>query len=440
MIRKMIMVAFLISYGSNAQTFNKAKLDSLFMLIEANTKGMGSFSISKEGKEIYQKSIGYSDVVNKAKNNKTTKYRIGSITKTFTAVVIIKLVEEGKLNFGTTLNTYFPKLPNANKITIENLLRHQSGLFNITEQENFGSWIVTPKSREQMLERFIKNGTVFEPGEETKYSNTNFILLSYIAEDIENKSFAKILESRIINPLKLQRTEYGKKINPKNNEALSYFEEDSEWKLVETQTDMSGPMGAGAIVSTASELNIFYDSLFSGKLVSDTSLAQMTDTSTGMGMGLDGNVLHGKQIYGHDGGIDGFQSLSIYIPDEKLAATYIANGVVMSPKSCILTALKLYFGIDNKLPEFKPALALKTEELDTYLGVYKGDTFPFEIKVTIEDAALTVHAKNGPTFPLEAYDKDKFRSDPYEVKMELFPNQNKMILDFRGKRSEFVRK
>ncbi|WP_074409323.1 MULTISPECIES: serine hydrolase domain-containing protein [Aquimarina] len=439
MIKKIIMIAFLVSYGSNAQTFNKAKLDSLFMLIETNNKGMGSFSIFKEGKEIYHKSIGYSDIANTTKNNKKTKYRIGSITKTFTATIIAKLVEEGKLSFDTTLDTYFPNIPNAKKITIDNLLRHQSGLFNITEQENFASWIITPKSREQMLERFIKNGTVFEPGEETKYSNTNFILLSYIAENIEHKSFSKILESRIIKPLKLQRTEYGKKINPKNNEALPYFEEDSEWKLIKNHTDMSGPMGAGAIVSTASELNAFYESLFSGKLVSDTSLNQMTDTSTGMGMGLDDNVLHGKQIYGHNGGIDGFQSLSIYIPEEKLAVTYIANGAVMSPKSCILAALKIYFGIDNKLPEFKPALLLKTEELDTYLGVYKGDTFPFEIKITNEDAALIVHAKNGPTFSLEAYDKDKFRSEPYEVKMEFLPNQNKMILDFRNKRSEFIR-
>ncbi|PKV52071.1 CubicO group peptidase (beta-lactamase class C family) [Aquimarina sp. MAR_2010_214] len=432
------MIAFLISYGSNAQTFNKVKLDSLFMMIESNNLGMGSFSIFKEGKEIYQKSIGYSDVINKAKNNKETKYRIGSITKTFTATIITKLVEEGKLSFNTALNIYFPNIPNAKKITIENLLRHQSGLFNITEQENFASWIITPKSREQMLGRIIKNGTVFEPGKETKYSNTNFILLSYIAEDIENKSFAKILESRIIKPLKLKRTEYGKKIRSKNNEALPYFEEDSKWELIKNRTDLSGPIGAGAIVSTASELNVFFENLFSGELVSNTSLGQMMDTSTGMGMGLDGNVLYDKQIYGHDGAIDGFQSLSIYLPKEKLAVTYIANGVVMSPKNSILTALKIYFGIDNKLSE-KPALTLKPEELEIYLGVYKGGTFPFEIKVTKEDTALIIHAKNGPTFPLEAYDKDKFRSEPYEVKMEFFPNQNKMILDLKGKRSEFIR-
>jgi D-alanyl-D-alanine carboxypeptidase len=349
MIRKIIIIALLVSCGSNAQTINKTRLDSLFMLIETKNKGMGSFSISKEGKEIYHKSIGYSDIANDAKNNKTTKYRIGSITKTFTATIIAKLVEEGKLHFSTTLNTFFPKIPNAKKITIDNLLRHQSGLFNITEQENFASWIITPKSREQMLERFIKNGTIFEPGKETKYSNTNFILLSYIAEDIEHKSFSEILESRIIKPLKLQRTEYGKKINPQNNEALSYFEEDSEWQLIQNHTDMSGPMGAGAIVSTASELNVFYENLFSGKLVTEKSLAQMTDTSTRMGMGLDGNVLHDKQIYGHNGGIDGFRSLSIYMPEEKLAITYIGNGVVMSPKSCILAALKIYFGIDNNI-------------------------------------------------------------------------------------------
>ncbi|WP_299440658.1 serine hydrolase domain-containing protein [uncultured Aquimarina sp.] len=440
MIKNITCIAFLISYTITAQTFNKTKIDSLFTLLEANNQGMGSISIYKEGKQVYKNSIGYLDLENTIKANEKTKYRIGSITKTFTATMIMQLVDEKKLSLETLLSDYFPEVSNANKITIEHMLRHRSGLFNLTEDENFMKWMLVPNTRKQMMDRIVKRKVDFQPDEKTTYSNTNYLLLSYIAEEIEGKTYAEILESRIIKPLGLKRTGYGKKINTKDNEALSYVRENSKWKLVENQTDMSVPIGAGSIVSTPTELNSFYTSLFSGKLVSKASLEKMMDTSTGMGIGLGGETFFDKQAYGHNGGIDGFQSLTLYVPEDKITISYMGNGVVMSPNNCIVNVLKSYYDKEYKLPKFDGPIELKTEALDLYLGIYTSESFPFQITITKKDTVLIADAKDGPTFPLVGYTKDGFKSDRAGALLNFHPTENKMILELNGNKATFIRK
>ncbi|WP_299312023.1 serine hydrolase domain-containing protein [uncultured Aquimarina sp.] len=441
MIKKIIIVVLLMNIPTiQAQTFNKERIDSLFNLLEIHNQGMGSISIYKNGKEVYKNSIGYLDVENKIVSNSKTKYKIGSITKTFTATLIMQLVDEKKLSLGTFLVDYFPEVSNANKITIEHMLRHRSGLFNLTEDEDFMKWMLVPNTRKQMLDRIVKREVDFQPDEKTAYSNTNYLLLSYIAEEIEGKTYSEILESRIIKPLGLKRTNYGRKINTKGNEALSYVREDTQWRLVENATDMSVPVGAGAIVSTPTELNTFYDSLFSGKLVSKISLEQMIDTSTGMGIGLGGETFFDKQAYGHNGGIDGFQSLTLYVPDDKITISYIGNGVVMSPNNFIVNVLKSYYNEAYELPKFEGKIQLKTEALDVYLGVYTSESFPFQITIRKDNTVLIVEAKDGPTFPLEAYTKNGFKSDRAGALLNFNPIENKMILELNGNKVNFIKK
>jgi len=315
-----------------------SKLDLYFNSLELSKNRMLSISINSNGHEVYQKSIGFSDVSKGKRSDKLTKYRIGSISKTFTAVIIMQLIDEQKLSLNTRLNKYFPLITNAEKITIELLLRHRSGLFDITRDENFKNWIQNTQSREQMLERFVKNASIFEPDERDEYSSTNYLLLSYIVEEIEKKSFAQILESRIIEPLKLKRTAYGKKINTNNNEALSYTKEWYDWEL-EPETNMSAPSGAGALVSTPTEVNIFIQNLFSGELVSNVSLNKMVDFRHRTGMGLFKFSFRHIGGFGHAGSIDGFRSIMVYFPREKFSVTILSNGLTTSVESVLSSVL-----------------------------------------------------------------------------------------------------
>ena len=429
------LALFLLIFGINAQTFDKAKMDSLFKRIESNEKGMGSISIFKNNNEIYQNSFGFADIENKIRSSKKTKYRIGSVSKTFTATIIMQLIDEKKLSLYTKLADFYPEVPNAKKITIEQLLRHRSGLYNFTNSKDYQNWMEKPHSKSEVLKIFIENGIVFKPNEKAEYSNTNYVLLSYIAEKIEHKEYSEILKKRIIDPCRLKNTYYGGKINTAENEALSYTKIYS-WNL-STETDMSVPVGAGGIVSNSTDLNIFYNHLFNVKLVSDNSLNEMKKIVDGYGIGMF--PLFDKKGFGHTGGIDGFQSKVTYFPEDSVFIAYTSNGVAMPMNEIQLGALNIYYGKEYILPEFKLGMKLKSEDLDQYLGVYSSSSNPLKITISKDSTVLIAQATGQPSFPLEAYELHKFKFDQAMLKFEFVPKENKMILKQGGGEFELIR-
>ncbi len=228
-----------------SQNLNTSKLDSLFNVLAEKSKAIGSLAISNNGKILYRKTIGYSFISDKEKTPATTntKYRIGSISKMFTATMIFQLIQEGKIKLTTTLETFFPNLPNAKKITISNLLNHRSGLHNFTQDTGYNTWMIQPKSHDEMLAAISKHKVDFEPNEKFSYSNSNYVVLGYIIEKISKLSYAKNLAQRITSKIGLSNTFVGSKTNIKNNESLSYLFINN-WKQ-EPETDMSIPGGAG---------------------------------------------------------------------------------------------------------------------------------------------------------------------------------------------------
>lgn len=172
----------------DAQNLDNQKLDSLFTIIESNERGMGSISIFQNGKEVYQKSYGYADLENKVKENASTKFRIGSISKTFTATIITKLVENKELSLSTKLSNFYPQIKNADKITIAHLLQHRSGIANFTSVVDYMQWNTEEQTNEQIIDRIVSGGVSFEPNERFEYSNSNYALLTFIAEGISKKN------------------------------------------------------------------------------------------------------------------------------------------------------------------------------------------------------------------------------------------------------------
>jgi D-alanyl-D-alanine carboxypeptidase len=415
----------LLPFGLHAQNVNKAKLDSLFTAIESSEKGMGSISLFKDGKEVYQRSIGFADVEANVKNTGATKFRIGSVSKTFTAAIIMQMVDQKKLSLDTKLATFFPQVPNADKITIEHLLRHRSGIFNITNDPDYLNYLHKSHTEDELVAKIIAKGSVFEPGAQTQYSNSGYILLSYIAEKVDKKSFANVVRDRIVKPLKLENTYVGGKLNATRNEAKSYTRE-GRWKLA-TETDMSIPLGAGAIVSTATELNIFYTNLMEGKLVSASSLDAMKTLNDKIGMGLVQMPFHDKPGFGHMGGIDGFINMAVYMPTEKLTIAYTSNGVNVPINDIMLGATQIYLGMPYKIPAYK-LITLSAEDLAPLVGVYSSPSFPLKITITANNNVLIAQATGQPSFPLEAEDKHIFKFDRAMLTLEFKPEVNSMIL------------
>jgi D-alanyl-D-alanine carboxypeptidase len=160
------------------------KLDTYLSTLYEKDKMLGSVAVMENGQIVFQKAYGTFDpnTLDDFSVNPETVYRIGSITKTFTATMILQLVEAGKLSLDTKLNTFFPDVCNAGSITIKNMLQHRSGIFNFTDDPVFLGYMREGRSKEEMLEVFNNLDCDFEPGTQTAYSNTGFVLLGYIIE------------------------------------------------------------------------------------------------------------------------------------------------------------------------------------------------------------------------------------------------------------------
>ena len=420
--KNLIALTLLLVLGNTfAQNFNKAKLDSLFQILETKDKFMGSIAISENGKLIYTKSIGKDDIENNKKSTILSKYRIGSISKMFTSTLIFKAIEENKLTLNQTIEKYFPTIENAKKITIGNLLNHRSGIHNFTNDTEYLKYNTEPKTEKQMIEIITKGKSDFEPNSKAEYSNSNYVILSYILEKIYKKSYKEVLQSKIIKPLGLKNTYFGSKINTTSNECYSYsFSE--KWDK-ETETDMSIPIGAGAIVSNPTDLVIFIESLFNGIIISNKSLEQMKTIQEKYGMGIFQIPFYDKIGFGHTGGIDGFGSVLSYFPENKLSIALTSNGMIYENNNIMIAALSSYFNRKFEIPTFN-SIDLKTEDLDKYLGEYSSPKFPLSITVTKENTKLFAQASGQSAFPLDAVEKDKFEFTMAGIKLEFNPIQN----------------
>ena len=192
------------------------------------------------------------------------------------------------------------------------MLSHRSGLHNFTSDSLFATYVTKPESEAEMIDIFAKQKSDFEPDTKFEYSNTNFVLLGYIIEKLTGKTYAQELKTRVTSKIGLADTYYGAKTNPAKNEAYSYYYA-GQW-ISSIETDMSIPGGAGAIVSTPTDLVKFIDALFAGKLVSPASLELMKTMKDNYGMAMLSIKFNDEKGYGHTGVIDGFTSELFYFP------------------------------------------------------------------------------------------------------------------------------
>lgn len=435
-----VLLTLTVSIASS-QDLNKPKLDSLLDVLAANNQAMGSLTLSKAGKVVYSKAVGYSFISadEKIPATEKTTYRIGSITKMFTATMIFQLIEEKKLSLTTTLDKYYPEFPNSGKITIAHMVSHRSGLFNFTSDPAFPTWMTQPKTEKEMVAIMTGYPADFQPDEKFAYSNTNYLLLGYILEKITKKSYAENLKKRITAKGGLISTYYGGKSDPKKGEALSYRFAGT-WEPT-PETDISVPGGAGALLSTPADLCRFIEALFAGKLVSSASLEQMKTIKDGMGMGMFQVPFNTKRGYGHNGYIDGSASNLFYFPEDGLAVAYCSNGVVYALNDIIIGALSIYFNVPYKLPEFKAEEAppLTEQDLEKYLGVYASAQMPLKITITKDQAQLMAQATGQSAFPLKPSGKDKFKFDAAGIVIEFRPEKGELSLKQGGGNFAFTR-
>lgn len=434
-MRKIVLLFLIFCQIAFAQTFDKTKLDNYFNALEDNNKFMGSVAISKNGKIIYLKSIGYADIGNSIKATKETKYRIGSISKSFTAVLALKAVENKKLELNQTIDKWFPTIKDSEKITVKQLLNHRSGIYNFTNNSNYITWNTQSKTEKEMVEIIKAGGNNFTPDSKAEYSNSNYVLLTYILEKTFMKSYSELLQEYIIKPIDLKNTYIFGKINTRNNESKSYKFLGS-W-IEEPETDYTIPLGAGAITSTTSDLTKFADALFGEQLLTTESLEIMKTVQEGYGYGLFQIPFYNSVGFGHTGGIDGFSSVYSHFPEDNISYALTSNGTNINNNDISIAVLSAVYDKSYGIPEFTSYVP---EELDKYLGVYSSDQIPLKITITKDVNTLIAQGTGQPAFPLEAINKDIFKFDQVGAKFEFNPTKNTMILFQNGMQINFTKK
>ncbi|MEL1243181.1 serine hydrolase domain-containing protein [Flavobacterium sp. DGU11] len=420
-----------------AQTPDKTKLDQYFDALEANNKYMGSVVVSKDGKVIYSRSIGFADAEAGKKSTADSKFRIGSISKMFTASMVFKAIEEKKLSLDDKLDKFFPTVPNASKITIKNLLGHSSGINNFTNDADYTSWMTQAKTQAEMVAIIAKGKSAFEPGTSADYSNSNYVLLGFILEKVYKKPYKDLLAEKIAKPLGLKNTYYGGKINTANNEVYSYSYS-GKWEKG-PETDMSIPGGAGAVVSNPADLAKFIEGLFAGKIVSAASLEQMKTISQGYGLGMFRFPFGDKSSFGHSGGIDGFKSMLSLFPDDKITVAMTSNGSNINPNDIGITILSWVYNQPFDIPDFA-GYNHTPAELDQYAGYYESADIPLPITITKEGTTLMAQAKGQSAFPLDATAKGTFKFEMAGLEMEFNPDGKQMVLKQGGAVYRFTKK
>jgi CubicO group peptidase (beta-lactamase class C family) len=426
--------------GAHAQQLNSAKLDSLLTSLATNNKMMGSLAVSRNGQVVYSHAFGLAQLAPLVPASPATRYRMGSITKMFTAVMVFQLIEEKKLTLGTSLATFFPQLPNAKTITIDQLLSHRSGLHNLTADAAYLGYMTQPKVQAELLKIMSNYSPDFEPGAKFDYSNSNYIMLGYIVEKLGKQPYAQALQKRVVAKAGLKNTYYGGKIDPKQQEAFSYKPTGRGGWQLDTETNMSTPGGAGAVVSTPTDIDRFLEALFAGKLVSAASLGEMKTIRDGFGRGIMLMPFHGKPGYGHGGIIDGFQSLASYFPDDKLAVTLSTNAHNYALGDAMGGVLSICFNQPYKIPDFAaPAFVPAAADLARYTGTYGSPSLPLKITFTKDGTTLQAQATGQSPLLLEPVRQGVFKFDPAGIVTEFDTDKPTFTLKQDGRTFLFTK-
>ena len=335
--------------------------------------------VVKDGKTVLRKGYGIADTVGMKPMSGDAAMRLGSITKQFTAVAILMLVEEGKLALTDDITRFFPDYPTRGKtITVEHLLTHTSGIVSYTSRLDYPLTMARDVTVAQMIDSFKNEPLEFEPGTAYRYNNSGYFLLGAIIEKVSGQPYAKFLEQRIFVPLEMENTAYEGFERGKAPRAAGHSPGEKGFGH-SAALSMTQPYAAGALVSTVDDLARWDAAITQGKLLAPASWRRAFTPytlaggkSTGYGYGWEVRRLQGAQVVGHGGGINGFATYALRLPEEKVFVAVLSNadGGLANPAVVANKAAALAIG--KPFPEFKE-IALDAATLERYTGVYEVD-------------------------------------------------------------------
>lgn len=409
---------------------NAARMQRMEEVVQsyvASKQFMGTVLVARGETILLDKGYGFANLEWNIPNAPTTKFRLGSVTKQFTAASILLLEERGKLKVDDPVTKYMADAPAAwDKVTIYHLLTHTSGIPSFTGFPDYGSTEAVATTPEKLVARFRDKPLEFQPGQGWKYDNSGYVLLGYLIEKVSGESYEKFVQENIFTPLGMKDSGYD------SNSAIilrraSGYSPSAEGPVHAGYIDMTIPFSAGALYSTTEDLLRWEQGLFGGKVLSAASLQEMTtpfkhDYAFGLGV----STVKGHKLIEHGGGIEGFNTQLSYYPDDNLTVVVLGNLNGSGPGEIAPKMAALVRGENVLLPSERKEITVPVKILAGYVGSYELEP-NFVLTVTLEGDKLMTQAAGQEKIPIFAESETMFFTKVMDAQIEFVKNEKGQV-------------
>jgi CubicO group peptidase (beta-lactamase class C family) len=411
LIMKKIFLLLLLPIAVSAQK-NYTKLLDQYMQAQMNVKGFnGVVLVMQHDKILLKKAYGPADREWNIQNTANTKFRIGSITKQFTASCILQLIEQGKLSLDDKLSKFIPGFPKGDSVTIHMLLNHTSGIPSFTELKDFGSYERLSLTKDSMIRYFETRPYDFSPGTKWQYNNSGYFLLAYILEKTTGQSYENYLRQNIFDKLGMNNTGVDRLDSVLPMRARGYSKQKN--KIINAEfISMEWPFGGGVLYSTVDDLYKWDRALYGTGIISNSSKQKMfTPGKSNYGYAMIIDSLENHPRTWHNGSIPGFQSnISRYVNDDACIIVLSNMAISLSNTLPITDVVAdgladIIFDLPYETPYVHKEVKIDPALLDRYVGKYKAF---LTLEVIKKDGKLYRHREGSADIELKPESNTKF--------------------------------
>ncbi|WP_293071948.1 MULTISPECIES: serine hydrolase [unclassified Moorena] len=378
----------------------------------------GAVIVLKAGKTMFTRGYGMASLEYQLPNTPQTRFRLGSVTKQFTAAAILQLQDLGLVDVHAPVSTYLPDYPHGNRITLHHLLTHTAGIPNLTSFQDKTQWMAKPTTLEELIARFQDLPLEFEPGKEFRYSNSGYVLLTQVIETVSGQSYGNYLKEHLLQPLGMENTGYEYPLAVIDGLANGYQFTDDGYLKAE-YINMFVPQGAGGLYSTLEDLARWNQFLFDHgvgdeTILRDKAIATMTSPLVPMnpdetphlfyGYGLVINKQPKHQRIGHGGRINGFVTNLEYYPDQDVSVAVLSNVQTANIEQISQDLAAIVFGE----PYSKPTVSeVDPSVYEGYIGTYQVAP-EFQVTITTQANQLRIQGTGQSIFNLYPTSETEF--------------------------------
>lgn len=375
-----LILAIILQLGAVTPGSNKklaAEIDAVMNEIYKPGEPGAAVIVRRDGRTIFRTGYGMADLELLVKVEPDMIFRLGSMTKQFTAVAVLLLAEQGKLSLQDEIGKYLPTFPTGDKrVTIEHLLTHTSGIKSYTNMEEWLPLWRQDMTPQEIIDMSKDKPFEFTPGERWNYNNTGYVMLGAIIEKVSGQTYEEFTKTNIFTPLGMDHSFYDN-TEPVIPRRVPGYQKGNEGFVNAPYLSMTQPYAAGSLASSVDDLVLWNDAVFSGKLLKKEWLDKAFNPyrlangeSTGYGYGWFISDLRGHRCIEHGGGINGFTSYGLSLPDDRVYVAILTNSAIAgrTPEPRALRIAELVLGLPAA--ERKP-LTLTVNELDALVGVYE---------------------------------------------------------------------